>query len=80
MQRKNTVLIRPGNILLGNNAAPNSFDAIIENGMFLGETAVWNINSNGCRLTVTELGAKLRTPGEKCRFSIAPENVVLLKS
>jgi iron(III) transport system ATP-binding protein len=76
---KITVLIRPENIFLGSSAAPNSFDAIIENGVFLGETAVWNINSNGCRLTVTELGAKLRTPGEKCHFSIAAENVVLLK-
>ena len=73
-----TVLVRPENILLGNGVAPNSFDAIIEGGVFLGETSVWNINSNGCRLTVTELGARQRRPGEKCRFSIAPENVVLL--
>ena len=76
---KITVLIRPENILLGSSDAPNSFDAIIENGMFLGETAVWNINSGGCHLTVTELGAKLRTPGEKCSFSVASENIVLLK-
>jgi iron(III) transport system ATP-binding protein len=74
-----TVLIRPENILLDSSASPNSFEAVIENGVFLGETALWNINSNACSLTVTELGAKLRTPGEKCRFSIAPENIVLLK-
>ncbi|MFA6290719.1 MAG: ABC transporter ATP-binding protein [Victivallales bacterium] len=73
-----SVLIRPENILLGGNAELNSFDAVVESGMFLGETAVWNINSNGCRLTGTELGTKLRMPGDKCRFSIAPENVVIL--
>ena len=75
---KITVMVRPENILLDGCAAPDKFDAIIENGVFLGETAVWNINSNGCRLTVTELGIKLRASGEKCSFSIAPENVVLL--
>ncbi len=74
-----TVLIRPENILLEGSAAPNKFEAIIENRLFLGETSVWNINASGCRLTGTELGTKLRTPGEKCSFSIAPENVVLLK-
>jgi iron(III) transport system ATP-binding protein len=75
---KITVLIRPESILLDSNAISNCFDAIIEKGMFFGETAVWNIGSNGCSLTATEMGAKLRTPGEKCRFSIAAENVVLL--
>jgi len=77
-QPKITVLVRPENILIGENATENCFDAIIEDGMFLGETAVWELNSNGVKLTVAELGAKLRKPGDKCRFSIAPENIVLL--
>ncbi len=75
---KITVLIRPENILFDDITATNSFEAVIEDGVFLGETAIWNINSNGCRLTVTELGFKARKLGQKCRFSIAPENVVLL--
>lgn len=75
---KVNVLIRPENIVIDGSVVSNTFDAKIENGVFLGETAVWNISSSGCRLTVTELGTRLRTPGEKCRFSIAPENVVLL--
>jgi iron(III) transport system ATP-binding protein len=73
-----TVLIRPENIFFDDNTASNSFDAVIEDGVFLGETAIWNINSNGCRLTVTELGFKARSLGQKCRFCIATENVVLL--
>jgi iron(III) transport system ATP-binding protein len=76
---KITILIRPENISIGGDAATNIFDATIENGVFLGETAVWNINSNGCRLTATELGTRSRTPGEKYRISIAAENIVLLK-
>ena len=75
---KITVLIRPENILFDDGTASNTFEAVIKDGVFLGETAIWNINSNGCRLTVTELGFKARTPGQKCRFSIASENVVLL--
>ena len=76
---KITVLIRPENVLFDDSTSSNSFEAVIEDGVFLGEAAIWNINSNGCRLTVTELGFKARTPGRKCRFSIAAENVVLLK-
>lgn len=75
-----SVLIRPENISLSDCDAPSSFNAIIESGVFMGETTVWTINAGGCRLTVTELGGRLRTPGMKCGFSVAPEHVVILNN
>ena len=74
-----SAMVRPENIMLDSNEGPNIFEAVIESGVFLGETSAWNINSSGCRLTVSEMGIRKRTPGDKCRFSIAPENVVLLQ-
>ncbi|HCE43601.1 MAG TPA: spermidine/putrescine ABC transporter ATP-binding protein [Lentisphaeria bacterium] len=74
-----SAMVRPENILLDPAEGPNIFEAVIESGVFLGETSAWNINSGGCRLAVSEMGIRKRMPGDKCSFSIAPENVVLLK-
>lgn len=76
------LLIRPESIRpAADEELENSFEAVLTEGTFLGESGSWSLKAgDGSRLVMNELSPRPRLPGDTLRVQVAPEDIVILEA
>ena len=76
------LLIRPESIRpAADEELENSFEAVLTEGTFLGESGSWSLKAgDGSRLVMNELSPRPRLPGVTLRVQVAPEDIVILEA
>jgi ABC-type Fe3+/spermidine/putrescine transport system ATPase subunit len=75
-----TLMLRPETIRIldPDSQAPNVFEATLVDGLFLGGTGEWQAEAAGTRFKIFELRPPPRTPGDRLRLAVAPNDLIML--
>jgi iron(III) transport system ATP-binding protein len=74
-----TALLRPEALRVVSGCdVPNTFEATVTGGVFLGEIGQWDVQVGEVELQVAELNAEPRAAGSRIALCIAPEDLVIL--